>query len=161
MGKLSEGLVNGVKNNPILTDTSTGKQSGLMQVGNAFLNSAVSKLGSKIGDKIYGRKTSGALDYLDENVVTYAAAYNGFSDIIDELQDPWRPRLVWLYFEDHVYIGHFQSFNYTRSAESVNIHYEMSFVIQREVIITSYKPTLPGFLPAIKYFWLKFIILIY
>ena len=45
-------------------------------------------------------------------------------------------------------MGHFQNFNYTRDAASVNIHYEMSFVIQREVIITSYAPTLPGFVPA-------------
>ena len=161
MGKLSEGLVNGVKDNLILTDTKTGKQSGLMQVGNAFLNKAVSKLGEKIGNKIYGRKTSGALDYLDNNVLSFEDAFGGFSDIIDELEDPWRPRLVTIYFEDHVYIGHFQSFNYTRDAASVNIHYDLSFVIQREVIITSYKPTLPGFLPAIKYFWLNFIILIY
>jgi len=87
MGKLSEGLSGNVRDNPILVDMKTGQQSGLMQVGNAFLDKTVSKLGEKIGDKIYGRKTSGALDYLSENVLAFEAAFGGFSDISDELED--------------------------------------------------------------------------
>lgn len=93
-------------------------------------------------------RRKGALDYLDENVVTFEDAYSGFSDIIDELEDPWRPRQVWIYFEDHVYIGHFDSFNYSRVAETPNISYEMSFTVIREIVITSYSPSLPGFVPA-------------
>ena len=132
----------------ILSGTAGSKMSN---VANDILGGAVGAIGSKIGGKVVDKLAgkTGFLDYLDENVVTYGAAFGGFSDIIDELEDPWRPRLIWIYFEDHVYIGHFQNFNYTRDASSVNIHYELSFVIQREIIITnSYRSKQPGFLPA-------------
>lgn len=117
---------------------------------NNILGGLAGSLGEKLGGSIGNMFTnsSGCLDYLDENVVKFADAFGGFSDIMDELEDPWRPRLVWIYFEDHVYIGHFQSFNYTRDASSVNIHYEMSFVIQREVILTSFQSSQPSFIPA-------------
>lgn len=116
-------------------------------IGNAILGGAISSLGEKLGGSVAGMFTnaSGCLDFLDSNVVKFPDAFGGFSDIIDELEDPWRPRLIWIYFEDRVWIGHFQNFNYTRDAASVNIHYEMSFVIQREVVITSFDPQLPGF----------------
>ena len=153
MGKLKNTLNNNVNDNSIVSPESNSNDSdknkiNLSKIANAYLNKEVNKLGEKIGNSIYGKNTSGALDYLDDNIVTFEDTYGGFSDIIDELEDPWRPRLIFIYFEDHVYIGHFQSFNYTRDAASVNIHYEMSFVIQREVIITSFKPQLPGFLAS-------------
>jgi hypothetical protein len=57
---------------------------------------------------------------------------------------------VWIYFEDRVYIGHFNSFSYQRVAETMNINYEMKFTVIRMIIVTSYSPTLPGFVPAQK-----------
>ena len=131
----------------ILPNASNNAYTG---IADGILGGAVQAMGNSVGTKI-GKsltKTTGCLDYLDENVVSFQDSYGGFSDIMDELEDPWRPRLIWIYFEDHVYIGHFQSFNYTRDAASVNIHYEMSFVVQREVIITSYKSKQPGFVPG-------------
>ena len=107
----------------------------------SYANGLIGKLGSR-------GSTGNPLAYLDENVVTYHDAYAGFNDIIDELEDPWRPRQVWIYFEDHVYIGHFDSFSYTRVAETMNISYEMNFTVIREIIVTSYKASLPGFVPA-------------
>ena len=80
------------------------KSSAITTVANAALGGMVNRLGEKIGGAIYGRQTAGALDYHDENVVTFEEAFGGFSDISDELEDPWRPRLVWIYFEDHVYM---------------------------------------------------------
>lgn len=138
------------KDNPIFIDgydeNGKPKSNATTNVANSLLGGAVNALGAKIGGALYSKQGQGALDYLDENVITYEDAFGGFSDISDELESDWRPRLVTIYFEDHCYIGHFQSFNYTRSAESVNIHYELSFVIQREVILTSFTPTLPGIL---------------
>lgn len=129
--------------------TTIFQDSGKYQdLANNVVGGAVESLGKSLGGKLGKTITnrSGCLDYLDENVVKYADVFGGFSDIIDELEDPWRPRLIWIYFEDHVYIGHFQSFNYTRDAASVNIHYEMQFVIQREIILTgSYNSVQPGF----------------
>lgn len=146
-------LASGSQDNPIFIngydENGRPKSSAITNVANAALGTMVNKLGEKIGGKLYSRQGQGALDYLDENIVTYQDAFGGFSDISDELFDPWRPRLITLYFEDHVYIGHFQSFNYTRDAASVNIKYDMSFVIQREIILTSFAPSLPGFEAAI------------
>lgn len=82
------------------------RSSAFTSVINAALGGLITRFGEKIGGAIYSRKTAGALDYHKENVVTFKEAFGGFSDISDELEDPWRPRLVWIYFEDHVYIGH-------------------------------------------------------
>lgn len=136
----STGVLNNNSANSFLST-----KSPISDVAETAFGGIINRLGEKIGNKLYGRHTSGALDYLDENAITFEESYGGFNDIIDELEDPWRPRLIWIYFEDHCYIGHFQNFNYTRDASSVNIKYEMSFVIQREVILTSFAPTLPGF----------------
>lgn len=65
---------------------------------------------------------------------------SGFADIRDELTDEWRPRLVFIYFEDRVFLGHFESFNYERVATTENITYSMSFIIQRIVSVTSISP---------------------
>lgn len=117
--------------NTIVDEDSEAERSS---IANEILRSAINQLGSAIGGSLFnGVGENGALEYLDENVVTYREAFGGFSDIADELNDNWRPRLIFIYYEDTVYIGHFQSFNYTRSAESVDIQYEMQFVIQRKV----------------------------
>lgn len=64
-------------------------------------------------------------------------AYEGWSDIADEATDEWRPRLIFIYFEDRIYIGMFDAFDYTRVAESPLINYNMRFTIIRQIIVTS------------------------
>ena len=136
-------------NNEVLGQAIFGNDSKIGEMAAGALSGLVGNLGEKLGNKLLGTKGTGALDYKENNVVNYENTYSGFSDIMDELDDPWRPRLIWIYFEDHVYIGHFASFNYVRDAASVNITYDMQFIIQREVILTSFNSTQPGFVPAI------------
>lgn len=81
-----------------VTDSDKGiltTDSPIGSVADTVLQSAITGLGEKIGDKLYKRKNH-ALDYLDENVVKFSQAFGGFSDVIDELEDPWRPRLIWI-----------------------------------------------------------------
>lgn len=59
---------------------------------------------------------------------------SGIADIRSELEDEWRPRQVFIYFEDRVYIGHFDSFVYNRQAETPVISYDMKFTIIRQII---------------------------
>ena len=84
--KIKGGTKKDVENNPIFVNKD-GTQSPLMTIANTALNTAVNKLGEKVGGKLYKRQTSGALDYLDQNVVTWSEAFGGFSDIVDELED--------------------------------------------------------------------------
>lgn len=79
----------------------------------------------------------------DSQVVSWNDASAGWADINDELMDPWRPRPIWILFEDRVYIGHFDSFTYNRVAATPDITYDMKFTILREIVITTYSPNLP------------------
>lgn len=65
---------------------------------------------------------------------------SGLSDIMDELTDQWLPRLIFIYFEDRVFIGHFNDFKYSRVAETDDIKYNMSFTIHRIISVTSIDP---------------------
>ena len=65
---------------------------------------------------------------------------SGLADIIDELTDPWLPRLVFIYFEDRVFLGHFNDFKYSRKAETEDIVYSMAFTIHRIISVTSIDP---------------------
>ena len=117
--------------------------SVLGSLGGAFLGKAIaSKLGLSDGSSSTGANAA--------NVIDFDTASTGWADIADELEDPWRPRQVWIYFEDRVYIGHFNSFSYQRVAETMNINYEMKFTVIRMIVVTSYSPKLPGFTPAQK-----------
>lgn len=64
----------------------------------------------------------------------------GIADIESELTDEWRPRVVFIYFEDRVYLGVFETFSYDRNAQSENIVYNMTFIIQRIISVTSINP---------------------
>lgn len=66
---------------------------------------------------------------------------SGIADIQSELTDEWLPRVVFIYFEDRVFLGHFDTFSYDRVAESENITYNMTFTIQRIISVTSISPT--------------------
>lgn len=116
------------------TKFNTGT-SFLGQVGGALL-------GNIIGNKL------GLNSPADTQTVDYATASQGWADINDELEDPWRPRQIWIYFEDRVFIGHFDSFSYQRVAETPLINYDMRFTVTRQVVVTSYNPQKPEFVPA-------------
>lgn len=122
--------------NGTLSIGSSGSGSSFLgQVGGALLGNMISKrLG--LGNDI------------DTQVVDFNTAQQGWADINDELEDPWRPRQIWIYFEDRVYIGHFDAFSYQRVAETPLINYEMRFTVIRQVIVTSFKPKKPEFKPA-------------
>ena len=81
-----------------VTDADKGiltTNSPIGSVANTALQSVVTGLGEKIGNAIYKQKNH-ALDYLDENVVTFKQAFGGFSDIIDELEDPEKLGIIYL-----------------------------------------------------------------
>ena len=121
------------------------KPSALQTLGIGILTSHANKFADKLLKKVGLGGSADLLNYDKSNRVYFEDLSDAQSDILDELEDEWRPRQIWIYFEDHVYIGHFNSFNYSRSAESVNIQYDMQFTVLREIIVTSYSPKLPGF----------------
>jgi hypothetical protein len=57
---------------------------------------------------------------------------NGFTTLTDELKDEWLPRKITIYFETRAYVGHFESFNYNRDAQTNLISYDMRFVIEKQ-----------------------------
>jgi hypothetical protein len=70
----------------------------------------------------------------DNSTINRDDVVAGMADLMDELEDEWRPRQIFIYFEDRVYIGHFDSFTYSRQAETPVIQYEMKFTIIRQII---------------------------
>lgn len=121
-----------------------------------FINSIISTimgLSSDIITRTYdivNEKASRLNDYIVEiNKANNAwkidrdESFEGWSDIADEVFDEYRPRLIFIYFEDRVYLGHFDSFNYSRVAETTLINYEMRFTIVRQIIMSKVgsKPT--------------------
>ena len=71
-----------------------------------------------------------------KNTINKAQAAKNWSDIQDTLTDPYRPRQVFCYYDDRVYIGHFSSFNYSRVAAHPLIYYDLKFTVTRQVILT-------------------------
>lgn len=61
----------------------------------------------------------------------------GWEDIEGQVLDPWRPRQIFIYFEDRVYIGFFENFSWNRVAEHPLIQYDIRFIVTRQIIITS------------------------
>ena len=118
------------------TNYGSTSNSVLGQIGGAIL-------GNLVGDRM------GITDYDSaRQVVDFDVASKGWADINDELTDIWRPRQIWIFFEDRVFIGHFDNFNYQRVAETPLINYDLKFTIIRQVIVTSYNPLKPEFIPA-------------
>lgn len=89
----------------------------------------------------YEQYLSDILVWNKNSVIKRSEIESAFADIQDELTDEWLPRLVFLYFEDRVFIGHFDTFSYDRVAETENISYNMTFTIQRIISVTSIAPT--------------------
>jgi hypothetical protein len=73
----------------------------------------------------------------EQNKIDRSQAGAGWLDIKDEVNDEWKPRQVFIYFEDRVYIGHFDSFSWNREASTPLIKYDMRFTVTRQIIITS------------------------
>ena len=48
--------------------------------------------------------------------------------------------MIFIYFEDRVFLGHFNDFKYGRKAETEDIVYNMSFTIHRIISVTSIDP---------------------
>ena len=71
-------------------------------------------------------------------------ASQNWSDIEDELTDLFRPRQVIIYFDDRVYIGHFDNFNYSRKASTPLIYYDMSFTVTRQIKIDKAQQSNPS-----------------
>lgn len=70
-----------------------------------------------------------------EHTIDHNDAAKNWADIEDQLTDLYRPRQIIMYFDDRVYIGHFDSFNYTRKASTPLIYYDMSFTVTRQIKI--------------------------
>ena len=68
-----------------------------------------------------------------EHQIDKDSARANWSDIEDQLTDLYRPRQVIIYFDDRIYIGHFDNFNYSRKASTLLINYDMSFTVTRQI----------------------------
>ena len=74
--------------------------------------------------------------YGADHTIDKKQAYEQYKDLEGELTDRYRPRQIIMYFDDRVYIGHFDSFNYSRKATTPLIYYDMTFTITRQIKIT-------------------------
>ncbi|MFW6014947.1 MAG: hypothetical protein ACOCRK_00755 [bacterium] len=78
-------------------------------------------------------------ELMDYVAIQRDLAAKGWDDIEDEILDEWRPRQVFIYFENRVYIGHFSNFSWNRVAQHPLIQYEIRFTVIREIILSSIK----------------------
>lgn len=61
-----------------------------------------------------------------------------FENVMDELEDNWKPRQIVIYYENRAYLGHFDAFSYTRDAANpLVIRYEMRLTLTKQVIGTA------------------------
>ena len=62
---------------------------------------------------------------------------NAFDDVMDEVDDEWRPRVIFIYYENKAYMGHFDAFSYSQEASNqLYIRYEMRITITKTIIST-------------------------
>lgn len=57
---------------------------------------------------------------------------SGLINMKDDMTDPWLPRQMIIYFENRAYVGHFESFQYSRDAKLNLINYEMKYTITKQ-----------------------------
>ena len=134
------GMLNGNTNNAlsVITKFLAGDFTGAVQQGRIATNTATSGnfyILSKIGTAELNDMVSSVQAFNDSRKIDKSKAASQFSDIQDQLTDLYRPRQVIIYFDDRVYIGHFNSFKYNRVASTLLIQYDMTFTITREVVI--------------------------
>lgn len=68
-----------------------------------------------------------------ERLINKDVVANAVSDINDNLTDLYRPRQIFIYFDDRVFLGHFDQFTWTRQATTMSISYSMKFTITRQI----------------------------
>lgn len=110
---------------------------------NKTYNSNLQNITHKISQQKMNKLTkvlSEIQEFKEKSKISYEEIKNGILDIQDELEDEWRPRQLFIYFEDRVYIGHFTNFSYQRVAAQPLIKYDMRFNIIRQIILTSNSP---------------------
>lgn len=62
---------------------------------------------------------------------------NAFDELTDEINDEWKPRQIFIYYENRAYVGHFDSFSYSRDAMNpLLIKYEIAITLTKQVIGT-------------------------
>lgn len=79
-------------------------------------------------------------EFNEKSKITMDEISGALADIQSEIDDEWRPRVVFIYFEDRVFVGHFDSFNYSRVAQHPLINYDMRFTVTRQIVVTSTSP---------------------
>lgn len=163
-GVTSKNIINGIASD-MVTSVMGGKGNALGSVmgqfASAFGVGAGALAGMTTGDyqntttvsmpqsatsgNYYSMGTLSATDL--NNVVSSVSAYNksrqvdkgavenSLSDITDQLTDLYRPRQIIIYFDDRAYVGHFDSFSYSRTASTLLISYDMQFTITRQVVV--------------------------
>ncbi|AEO93444.1 gp184 [Bacillus phage G] len=62
---------------------------------------------------------------------------NAFDDVMDDVNDEWKPRVIFIYFDNKAYMGHFDAFSYSQEAANpYYIRYEMRITITKEILST-------------------------
>ena len=87
-----------------------------------------------------GRMTTQELNRVVNSVQTQnknrkidrSQAAQNWSYIEDNLTDMYRPRQIFIYFDDRVFLGHFDQFTWTRVANTMSITYTMKFTITQQ-----------------------------
>lgn len=108
--------------------TTSGDKADIIIKGHGIANEQATKLNEYI---------AAIQDLNDGWKIDREEAFAGWIDIADEVFDEYRPRVIFIYFEDRVYIGHFDSFSWTRDATMPVVNYEMRFTIMRQVLMSS------------------------
>lgn len=131
-GEYNTGADNSTLNS--LMNNFLGIDSGIITKTYDIINAQASKLNDYIVE---------INEANDSWKVDREESFAGWADIADEVFDAYRPRLIFIYFEDRVYLGHFDSFSYSRVAENMLIQYEMRFTVVRQIIMsrTGQKPS--------------------
>lgn len=57
---------------------------------------------------------------------------SGLINVTEDMKDEWLPRQLIIYFENRAYIGHFESFNYSRDSKTNLINYEMRYIVTKQ-----------------------------
>lgn len=133
------GLLSGQSLNEVdnyITDNSERIYEDDQIQNNSIMDRQIDLLNAQVDQ--FEKNVAELQDYIQKKTSnTKKVAMTAWQDIQDELDDEWRPRQVFIYFDDRVYIGHFNSFSWNRVAETPLIKYEMSLTIIRQIIVTT------------------------
>ncbi len=130
-------------NKELRTNLAFDLANSLNTNSNNVLNNTTSNSYKEISNfksEIMTKQLTAVQNYNNNVKITREEILPGIADITDEITDEWRPRLIFIYFEDRVYIGHFDNFNYQRQASTPVITYTMKFTITRQILMTSTSP---------------------